>query len=80
MDEFTFRGARSPSLLIALGTLVVIEPAAVHLLFVRAHPFVAWGMASSLTQGYPNPVAYAAGAVLTAMRSATTPGTSWPPR
>lgn len=47
MDSFTFRDARSPSLLAAISAVLVIETAAIHLLFVRNHPFVAWSVTAS---------------------------------
>ncbi len=39
---FTFRRARTPSLVVTIGVVLAIETAALHLLLVRHHPVVAW--------------------------------------
>jgi hypothetical protein len=47
MESFTFRSARSTSLLVALGAIIVIETTVIHLLLFRAHPVAAWGITGS---------------------------------
>ena len=43
-DAFAYRGARSPSLLAAVATVLLIETVVLHLLLVGRHPLVAWAL------------------------------------
>lgn len=49
MQEFTYRSARSGSLLLGLGLAVLVETVALHLWLAPRHPVLAWlATASSL--------------------------------
>ena len=41
-DAFTYRGARSPSLLAAVAAVLLIETVVLHLLLADRHPLLAW--------------------------------------
>src|SRR5574340_1225725 len=48
--EFTYRSARSGSLVVGLGLAIAIETAVVHLVLRTSHPIVAWTLtAASVT-------------------------------
>ena len=45
--SFSCRSARSPAIVWTLGALIVLETAALHLLFVRRVPLVAWSLTAA---------------------------------
>ena len=49
-SRFTYRSARSGGLVLGLGMAIVVETIALHALFMRSHPWVAWAL--TLTSAY----------------------------
>jgi hypothetical protein len=54
MGEFTYQSARSGSLVVGLGLVILIETVVVHLWLGRDHPLLAWSLTatSALTIGW----------------------------
>jgi len=48
--RFTYRNARSGGLILGLGMAIGVETIALHALFMRSHPWVAWAL--TLTSAY----------------------------
>lgn len=46
-EEFTYRSARSGSLLAGLGLAILVETVALHLWLARRHPMLAWLLTAS---------------------------------
>jgi hypothetical protein len=49
-QRFTYRSARSGGLVFGLGMAIVVETVALHALFMRSHPWLAWAL--TLTSAY----------------------------
>ena len=47
MREFTYRSARSGSLVVGLGVAIVVETGVLHLWLQPHHPLLAWGLSLS---------------------------------
>lgn len=47
MMRFTYRSARSGSLVAGLGLAIVVETMVVHLVLVARHPLIAWALTAS---------------------------------
>ena len=44
MKEFSYRSARSGSLVVGFSIAILVETVAIHLLLVRRHPLLAWSL------------------------------------